>query len=82
MIISMIANIANHALVSTYISQVIGNHSTSTGLSMAKHMFDPGPTWGSRYISRQGSSMHQVFPTKSYNLMHQIKRTQVIFVKT
>ena len=43
---SMTANIANRALVSTYISQVIGNHLTSTGLSMAKHVFDPGPTQG------------------------------------
>ena len=41
---SMIANIANRASVSTYISHVTGNHPTSTGLSMAKHMFDPGPT--------------------------------------
>ena len=40
---STIANIANRALVSTYISQVTGNHLTSTGLSMAKHIFDPGP---------------------------------------
>ena len=23
-----------------------GNHPTSTGLSMAKHIFDPGPTQG------------------------------------
>ena len=37
MVISTIANIANHALVSTYISQVTGNHPTSTGLSIAKH---------------------------------------------
>ena len=33
MVISTIANIANRALVSTYISQVIGNHPTSMGLS-------------------------------------------------
>ena len=71
MVISTIANIANRALVSTYISQVTGNHPTSTGLSIAKHTFDPRPTWGSRYISGQGSSMHQVVPINSYNLMHQ-----------
>ena len=41
---SMIANIASCTSVSTYISQVIGNHPTSTGLSMAKHIFDPRPT--------------------------------------
>ena len=41
---SMIANIANRALVSTYISQVKGNHLTSIGLSIAKHIFDPRPT--------------------------------------
>ena len=43
---STIANVANRASVSTYISQVIGNHPTSTGLSRAKHIFDPGPTQG------------------------------------
>jgi hypothetical protein len=32
-----IANIANRDQISVYISQVIGNHPTSTGLSMAKH---------------------------------------------
>ena len=37
MVISTIANIANRTLVSTYISQVTGNHLTATGLSMAKH---------------------------------------------
>ena len=37
-------------MVSTYISQVIGNHLTSTELSMAMHIFDPRPTQGSRYI--------------------------------
>ena len=44
MVISMIVNIASRALVSTYILQVTGNHPTSTGLSIAKHTFDPGPT--------------------------------------
>ena len=39
-----VPNIANCALVSTYISQVTGNHPTSTGLSIAKHTLDPGPT--------------------------------------
>jgi hypothetical protein len=38
-ILSMITIIANHNQVSTYISQVIGNRSTSTGLSMAKQYF-------------------------------------------
>ena len=66
-----IANIANRALVSTYFLQVIGNHPTSTGISMAKYIFDLGPTYCSRYISGQGSSMHKVFPINSYNLMHQ-----------
>jgi hypothetical protein len=37
--LSMITIIANHNQVSTYISQVIGNHPTSTGLSMAKQYF-------------------------------------------
>ena len=67
---STIAIIANRDSVSTYISQVIGNHPTSTGLSMVKHIFDPRPTLGLRYISGQGSSMHQVVPINSYNLMH------------
>ena len=43
---STITNIANRASVSTYISQVTGNHRTSTDLSMAKHIFDPRPTPG------------------------------------
>ena len=68
---STIANIANRAPVSTYISHVIGNHTTSTGQSMAKHIFDHGPTQGSRYMSGQGNYMHQEFPINSYNLMHQ-----------
>ena len=41
---SMIANITNRDQTSTYISQVTRNHMTSTELSMAKHIFDPGPT--------------------------------------
>ena len=68
---SMITNIANRDQTSTYISQVRENHPTSTELSMAKHIFDPRPTQGSMYMSRQGSSMHQVFSSNSYNLMHQ-----------
>jgi len=44
MVISMIANIANRDQVSTYLSQVTGNHPGSTELSMAKHQFDLGPT--------------------------------------
>ena len=47
---STIANIANRASVSTYISQVTGNHPTSTGLSRAKHIFNPGPIQGERCI--------------------------------
>ena len=43
---STIANIANHDQTSTYISQVTGDHLTSTELSMAKHIFDPTPTQG------------------------------------
>ena len=43
MVISTIANIANYDQVSTYLSQVIGNHPASTELSMAKHKFDPRP---------------------------------------
>jgi hypothetical protein len=35
----MITIIANHNQVSTYISQVIKNHPTSTGLNMAKQYF-------------------------------------------
>jgi hypothetical protein len=38
-LISTIANIANRDQVSIYSSWVTGNHSTSTGLSMAKHLF-------------------------------------------
>jgi hypothetical protein len=45
MVISTIANIANRDHVSIYLSQVTGNHPASTELSMAKHHFDPGPTW-------------------------------------
>jgi hypothetical protein len=44
MVILTIANIANCDQVSTYISQVTRNHQTSTNLSMAKQVFDPGPT--------------------------------------
>ena len=43
MVIFHDSNIANRALVSTYISLVIENHPTSTGLSIAKHIFNPGP---------------------------------------
>jgi len=43
MVISTIANIANHYQVSNYLSQVTGNHPASTELSMAKHYFDPEP---------------------------------------
>ena len=64
MVISMIAIIANRDQISIYILQVTGNHPTSTELSMAKHIFDPGPTRGLKYISGQGSSMHQVFPNQ------------------
>jgi len=42
MVILTIANIANRDQVSTYLSQVTGNHPASTELSMAKHYFDPG----------------------------------------
>jgi hypothetical protein len=38
-LLSMITIIANQNQVSIYISQVIGNHPTSTGLSMAKQYF-------------------------------------------
>ena len=48
------ADIANRAPVSTYISQVTGYHPTSTGLSMAKHLFDPGPIPVKGVISGQG----------------------------
>jgi len=44
MVISTIANIAKRNQVSTYLSQVTGNHLASTELSMAKHQFDLGPT--------------------------------------
>jgi hypothetical protein len=47
---SIIANIVNCNQISTYISQVTGNHPTFTKLSMAKHIFDPGPTQGSMYM--------------------------------
>jgi hypothetical protein len=40
-LLSMITIIANHNQVSTYISQVTGNHPSSTGLSMTKQLFDP-----------------------------------------
>ena len=50
MVISTIAIIVNRDQISTYILQVIGNHLTSTGLSKAKHIFDPGPTRDSRII--------------------------------
>jgi hypothetical protein len=39
----MIANIANRDQIDPYISQVIGDHPTSTGLSRAKHLLDPEP---------------------------------------
>ena len=44
MVISTIAIIANCDQISTYLLQVTGNHLTSIGLSMAKHIFDLGPT--------------------------------------
>ena len=68
---STIANIVNRAPVSTYISQVIGNHPTSTELSMAKHIFNPRPIPVKGVISGQGMYMHQVVPFNSYNLMNQ-----------
>jgi hypothetical protein len=40
-LLSMITIITNNNQISTYISQVTGNHPTSTGLSMAKQLFDP-----------------------------------------
>jgi hypothetical protein len=43
-LLSMITILANHNQVSTYNSQVTGNHLTSTGLSMAKQLFDPDLT--------------------------------------
>jgi len=43
MVIFTTANIANRDQVSTYLSQVTGNHPASTELSMANHYFDPGP---------------------------------------
>jgi hypothetical protein len=43
---SMIANIANCDRVSTYFSQMTGNHPTSMGLSMAKYIFRPTPNIG------------------------------------
>jgi hypothetical protein len=43
-LLSMITIIANHSHVFTYISQVTGNHPTSTGLSKAKKLFDPDLT--------------------------------------
>ena len=42
--LSMIANTTNRDQTFTYISQVTGNHLTSTELSFAKQLFDPGPT--------------------------------------
>ena len=50
MVISTLAIIANRDQISTYILQVTRNHLTSTELSKAKHIFDPGPTKDSRYI--------------------------------
>jgi len=38
---STIANIANRDQISTYLSQVTGNHMASTELSMAKQYYDP-----------------------------------------
>jgi hypothetical protein len=42
MVISTIANIANHDQIDP-ILQVTGNHPTSTDLSMAKQVFDSEP---------------------------------------
>ena len=44
MVISTIAIIANRDQLSTYMFQVTGNHLSSTGLSKAKHIFNPRPT--------------------------------------
>jgi hypothetical protein len=52
-------------------------------LSMAKHIYsilDLHKVQGI-YISRQGRYMHQVFPSNSYNLMHQTYTTQFVVYK-
>jgi hypothetical protein len=60
MVIFTIANIANHNQLSTYISQVIGNHPTSNGLSIAKHIFDPRPTIGFKIYLWTSSGSNQL----------------------
>jgi hypothetical protein len=82
MVISMIANIANHDPVSTYISQVTGNHPTSTGLCIAKHKFWSWTYIGWRYtFLDKERHMHQVVPTNSYYLMHQTRGLKLVFIK-
>jgi hypothetical protein len=69
----MITIIANHNQVSTYISQVTGNHLTSIGLSMAKQYFRSWTKIGFQaYLwDKEKVYMQQVFSLNSYNLMQQ-----------
>ena len=63
----MVANIANRDQSSSYISQVIGNHPTSTGLSIAKHHSILHLIRIHRILSGQGKDiMQQLVPTNSY----------------
>jgi hypothetical protein len=67
----MIANIANRAIYEyPYISQVTGNHLTSTALSRAKHLFDPELIGFMVYfLDKDRISMQKVFSSNTYNLM-------------
>jgi hypothetical protein len=65
------------------ISQVTGNHPTSTKLSTTKHIFDPGPTYDSRYIfwTRKiyASSVSIQVPQPNAS---NIKELKLVFIKT
>jgi hypothetical protein len=61
----MIVNTANRDQGSTYISQVIGNHLTSTILSIAKHIsiLDLHRIWGIYFWTRKGICIKWFHPT-------------------
>jgi hypothetical protein len=66
----MITNTANYNQVSTYNSQVTGNHPTSTGLSMAKQFIRSWPNKVKGNPVDKDSNATTV-SLNSYNLMQQ-----------
>jgi hypothetical protein len=78
----MIANIANRDQVFTYISQVIGNHLTSTGLSLARHRSTYSSSKGiGTYIVDKARQDAPIVSPNSYYLMHHTKLYSCAFIK-